>query len=136
VFEGGAAIGFDHGYDAQRFYLGLALDPNYIERFLEGCLETVEALPYGYCFWPPPVICASFTVVDPQFSGSGKPLEVNLGQVMMFLRYAHLRKIIRYSLSYADGHEKVLHLGHDVSLLPLVGLSWPWYPDSAVFVAH
>jgi hypothetical protein len=31
VFEGRAAIGYDHGYDAQKFYLGLALDPKYIE---------------------------------------------------------------------------------------------------------
>jgi hypothetical protein len=28
VFEGRGAIGYDHGYDAQKFYLGLALDPN------------------------------------------------------------------------------------------------------------
>ena len=39
VFEGRAAIGYDHGYDAQKFYLGLALDPKYIEGFVEGCLE-------------------------------------------------------------------------------------------------
>jgi hypothetical protein len=39
VFEGGAAIGYDHGHDAQNFYLGLALDPKYIEGFVEGCLE-------------------------------------------------------------------------------------------------
>jgi hypothetical protein len=37
VFEGRAAIGYDHGYDAQVFYLGLALDPNYVE----GCLERI-----------------------------------------------------------------------------------------------
>jgi len=41
VFEGRAAIGYDHGYDAQRFYLGLALDPKYIEGFVEGCLERI-----------------------------------------------------------------------------------------------
>ena len=41
MFEGRAAIGYDHGYDAQKFYLGLALDPNYIEGFVEGCLERI-----------------------------------------------------------------------------------------------
>ena len=35
MFEGRAAISYDHGYDAQRFYPGLALDPKYVE----GCLE-------------------------------------------------------------------------------------------------
>lgn len=30
VFEGRAAIGYDHGYDAQRFYLGLALASKYV----------------------------------------------------------------------------------------------------------
>ena len=40
VFEGRAAIGHDHRYDVQKFYLGLAfLDPKYIEGFVEGCLE-------------------------------------------------------------------------------------------------
>ena len=39
MFEGRAAVGYDHGYDAQKFYLGLALDPKYIEGFVEGCLE-------------------------------------------------------------------------------------------------
>ena len=39
VFEGRAAIGYDHGYDAQQFYLGLALDPKYVEGFVEGCLQ-------------------------------------------------------------------------------------------------
>jgi hypothetical protein len=33
-FEGRAAVGYDHGYDAGVFYLGLALD----ERYVEGCL--------------------------------------------------------------------------------------------------
>jgi len=37
VFEGRAAIEYDYGYDAQKFYLGLALDPKYIEGFIEGC---------------------------------------------------------------------------------------------------
>jgi hypothetical protein len=39
VFEGRAAVGYDYGYDAQKFYLGLALDPKYVEGFVEGCLE-------------------------------------------------------------------------------------------------
>ncbi len=39
MFEGRAAIGYDHGYDAEVFYLGLALDPAYIEGFVEGGLE-------------------------------------------------------------------------------------------------
>ncbi len=39
MFEGRAAIGYDHGYDAGVFYLGLALDPAYVEGFMEGCLE-------------------------------------------------------------------------------------------------
>jgi hypothetical protein len=39
--EGRAAIGYDHGYDAQKFYLGLALDPAYVEGFVEGCLERI-----------------------------------------------------------------------------------------------
>jgi hypothetical protein len=41
VFEDRAAIGYDHGYDAQKFYLGLALDPKYIEGFVGGCLERI-----------------------------------------------------------------------------------------------
>ena len=36
---GRAALGYDHGYDGEVFYLGLALDPAYVERFVEGCLE-------------------------------------------------------------------------------------------------
>ena len=39
MFEGRAAIGYDHGYDAGVFYLGLALDPAYVEGFVEGCLR-------------------------------------------------------------------------------------------------
>ncbi len=39
--ESRAAIGYDHGYDGQLFYLGLALDPAYIEGFVEGCLERI-----------------------------------------------------------------------------------------------
>ena len=41
MFEGRGAIGYDHGYDAQKFYLGLTLDPKYIEGFAEGCLERI-----------------------------------------------------------------------------------------------
>ena len=40
-FTGRAAIGYDHGYDAEVFYLGLALDERYIEGFVEGCLERI-----------------------------------------------------------------------------------------------
>jgi hypothetical protein len=38
---GRAAIGYDHGYDDQLFYLGLALDERYVEGFVEGCLERI-----------------------------------------------------------------------------------------------
>jgi hypothetical protein len=38
---GRAAIGYDHGYDAEVFYLGLALDEKYVEGFVEGCLERI-----------------------------------------------------------------------------------------------
>jgi hypothetical protein len=40
-FTGRAAIGYDHGYDGEIFYLGLALDPAYIEGWVEGCLERI-----------------------------------------------------------------------------------------------
>jgi hypothetical protein len=30
-FTGRAAIGYDHGYDKEVFYLGLALDERYVE---------------------------------------------------------------------------------------------------------
>jgi hypothetical protein len=40
-FERRAAIGYDHGYDAEIFYLGLALDEKYVEGFVEGCLERI-----------------------------------------------------------------------------------------------
>jgi hypothetical protein len=39
VFEGRAAIGYDHGYDAEVFYPGLTLNPTYVEGFVQGCLE-------------------------------------------------------------------------------------------------
>jgi hypothetical protein len=31
----------DHGPNVQKFYLGLALDPKYVEGFVEGCLERI-----------------------------------------------------------------------------------------------
>jgi len=40
-FTGRAAIGYDHGYDGEVFYLGLALDEKYIDGFVEGCLERI-----------------------------------------------------------------------------------------------
>ena len=40
-FAGRAAIGYDHGYDGEIFYLGLALDPAYIDGWVEGCLERI-----------------------------------------------------------------------------------------------
>ena len=40
-FTGRAARGYDRGYDGEMFYLGLALDPAYIEGFVEGCLERI-----------------------------------------------------------------------------------------------
>ncbi len=35
IFKGRAAIGYDCGFDAQKFYLGLALDPKLVEERLE-----------------------------------------------------------------------------------------------------
>jgi hypothetical protein len=40
-FTGRTAIGYDHGYDGEVFYLGLALDERYVEGFVEGCLERI-----------------------------------------------------------------------------------------------
>jgi hypothetical protein len=40
-FTGRDAIGYDHGYDGEVFYLGLALDPAYAEAWVEGCLERI-----------------------------------------------------------------------------------------------
>jgi hypothetical protein len=34
-------MGYDHGYDGEVFYLGLALDPAYVEGWVEGCLERI-----------------------------------------------------------------------------------------------
>ena len=39
AFMNREALGYDHGYDAQKSYLGLALGPKYVEGFVEGCLE-------------------------------------------------------------------------------------------------
>ena len=41
MFESRAAIEYNHGYDAQKFYLRLALDPKYVEGVVEGCLERI-----------------------------------------------------------------------------------------------
>lgn len=41
VFTGRGALGYDHGYDGEVFYLGLALDPAYVEGFVEGALERI-----------------------------------------------------------------------------------------------
>jgi len=46
-FTGRAAIGYDHGYDAEVFYLGLPLDPAYIEGWVEGCLKTIPRRNYS-----------------------------------------------------------------------------------------
>jgi hypothetical protein len=40
-FTGRVAIGYDHGYDGEVFYLGLALDERYVEGWVEGCLERI-----------------------------------------------------------------------------------------------
>jgi hypothetical protein len=40
-FTGRAAIGYDHGYDGEIYYLGLALDPHYVEDWVDGCLERI-----------------------------------------------------------------------------------------------
>jgi hypothetical protein len=40
-FTGRADIGNAHGYSGDVFYLGLALDPAYIEGWVEGCLERI-----------------------------------------------------------------------------------------------
>ena len=40
-FTGREAIGYDHGYDGEIFYLGLALDERYVEGWVEGCLERI-----------------------------------------------------------------------------------------------
>jgi hypothetical protein len=40
-FTGRAAIGYDHGYDGEVFYLGLTLDPHYVDGWVEGCLERI-----------------------------------------------------------------------------------------------
>jgi hypothetical protein len=40
-FTGRASIGYDHGYDGEVFYPGLALDPHYVDGWVEGCLERI-----------------------------------------------------------------------------------------------
>lgn len=51
IFTGRAALGYDHGYDSEVFYLGLALDESYVEGFVEGCLERIgEDDPEGEMF--------------------------------------------------------------------------------------
>jgi hypothetical protein len=40
-FTGRAALGYDHGYDGEVFYFGLALDPHYVDGWVEGCLERI-----------------------------------------------------------------------------------------------
>ena len=39
-FTGRAAIGYDHGYDAEVFYFGLALDPHYLDGWVEPTFRT------------------------------------------------------------------------------------------------
>ena len=41
-FTDRAALGYDHGYDAEVFYLGLALDPTYVGGWVEGCLTRIR----------------------------------------------------------------------------------------------
>ncbi len=41
MFEGRAAVGYDHVYDGEMFYLGLALDEKYMDGFVEGSLERI-----------------------------------------------------------------------------------------------
>jgi hypothetical protein len=40
-FTGRAAIGYDHDYDGEIVYLGLALDERYLDGWVEGCLERI-----------------------------------------------------------------------------------------------
>ena len=40
-FTGRTAIGYVHGYDGEVFYIGLALDPHYVDGWVEGCLERI-----------------------------------------------------------------------------------------------
>ena len=41
-FTGRAAIGYDHGYDAEVFYLCLALDEKYVEGSLDRPARTMR----------------------------------------------------------------------------------------------
>ena len=36
-----ATFGYDHGYDGEVLYLGLALDESYVEGWVEGCLDRI-----------------------------------------------------------------------------------------------
>ena len=40
AFTGRAAIGYDHGYDAEVFYLSLALEEKYVEGTLDRSART------------------------------------------------------------------------------------------------
>ncbi len=40
-FSGRAAIGYDHGYDTEVFYLGLAVDEKYVEGSLDRPARTI-----------------------------------------------------------------------------------------------
>jgi hypothetical protein len=39
--SGRATFGYDHGYDGEVFYLGLALDERCVDGWVEGCLERI-----------------------------------------------------------------------------------------------
>jgi hypothetical protein len=39
--SGRATFCYDHGYNAEVFYLGLALDPHYVDGWVEGYLERI-----------------------------------------------------------------------------------------------
>ena len=41
-FTGRAAIGYDHGYDGEVFYLNLALDEKYVEGSLDRSARTIR----------------------------------------------------------------------------------------------
>jgi hypothetical protein len=41
-FTGRTAIGYDHGYDGEIFYLGLALDERYVEGSLNRLARTIR----------------------------------------------------------------------------------------------
>lgn len=45
MFEDRGAIGYDHSYDARVFYRSLALDPKYVEGFIEWITEDLRERP-------------------------------------------------------------------------------------------